>query len=325
VTAQLLAFGRRQILRPEVLDISEVIREFAPVLRRTLGEDSILELRTGSAVGTVRIDRGQIEQVLLNLALNARDAMPRGGRLTIETSQTRLDTEYTSFKTDVAVRPGLYVLISVSDTGQGIDRHTLNHLFEPFFTTKPVGKGTGLGLSTVYGIVKQSEGYVWAYSEPGQGATFKIYLPMDPSAAASPGAAEPRSAGAYPGEVLMVVEDEEPVRNMIARLLESEGYKVLVAADGKEALEQIQRGLGRLDLVITDVAMPRMNGRELAEQLQRTRPGLSVLFISGYTDDEMVRRGLIEPKHPFLSKPFTPDILSGTVRLLIDQAAAARR
>src|SRR5215213_6259518 len=237
VTAQLLAFGRRQILRPEVLDINEVIRGFAPVLQRTLGEDSRLDVRTHSGIGTVRADRGQLEQVLLNLALNARDAMPSGGRLTIETRQTRLDPEYSSFKADVTVRPGLYALIAVSDTGHGIDRKTLNHLFEPFFTTKPVGQGTGLGLSTVYGIVKQSEGYIWAYSEPGQGATFKIYLPIQLSESSSPSLPQPHSAGANPGEVVMVVEDEEAVCSMTARLLESEGYQVLVAADGQDALD----------------------------------------------------------------------------------------
>jgi two-component system, cell cycle sensor histidine kinase and response regulator CckA len=324
VTAQLLAFGRRQILRPQILNLNEVIQEFAPVLRRTLGEDSTLVLLPDPAIGPVRADRGQIEQVLLNLALNSRDAMPRGGRLTIETSSVRLDEEYVSFKTDVVIRPGLYVRIAVSDTGHGFDRQTLNHLFEPFFTTKPVGQGTGLGLSTVYGIVKQSEGYIWAYSEPGQGAAFKIYLPVDSTATTRPPDREPETAHANLGEVILVVEDEEAVRSMTARLLESEGYKVLTAADGVEALDCIQREIRRLDLVITDVAMPAMNGRELADQLKRIRPGLPVLFMSGYTDDEMVRRGLIEPAHPFLSKPFTPEILAGTVRLLIDQAASRR-
>jgi CheY-like chemotaxis protein len=271
----------------------------------------------------VRADRGQIEQVLLNLTLNARDAMPRGGRLTITTGEVRLDAEY-AFGREVTVRPGPYVLISVSDTGQGIDRLTLTHLFEPFFTTKPVGQGTGLGLSTVYGIVKQSEGYIWAYSEPGQGATFKIYLPCDPAASSSPPAGQTETAGANTGEVILVVEDEEAVRSMTARLLESQGYQVVVAGDGAEALAAIRQRAGRLDLVVTDVAMPVMNGRELAEQLRRLRPGLPVLFMSGYTDDEMVRRGLIEPSQPFLSKPFTPDILAGAVRLLIDQSAATR-
>jgi signal transduction histidine kinase/CheY-like chemotaxis protein len=324
VTAQLLAFGRRQLLRPQVLDINAVIREFAPVLRRTLGEDSSLELKPDFGIGPVRADRGQIEQVLLNLTLNARDAMSRGGRLTIATEQVILGEEYTSFKPDVTIRAGPYILITVSDTGPGLDRETLSHLFEPFFTTKPVGQGTGLGLSTVYGIVKQSEGYVWAYSEPGQGVTFKIYLPMDASAAAVPPQPEAPVARANPGEVVLVVEDEEAVRNMTARLLENEGYRVLVSGNGREALESIQRGMARLDLVITDVAMPDMNGHELAAHLRRLRPGLPVLFMSGYTDDEMVRRGLLEPDHPFLSKPFTPEILAANVRQLIDQAAVQR-
>jgi two-component system, cell cycle sensor histidine kinase and response regulator CckA len=324
VTAQLLAFGRRQILRPQVLDLNQVIQEFAPVLRRTLGEDSTLVLRPDTTIGPVRADLGQIEQVLLNLALNARDAMPQGGRLTIETSSVQLDQEYASFRSDVTVRPGHYVLISVSDTGHGFDRKTLSHLFEPFFTTKPVGQGTGLGLSTVYGIVKQSDGYIWAYGEPGQGATFKIYLPKEVSASATPPVKESEPVGANPGEVVLVVEDEEAVRGMTARLLESEGYKVLSAADGAEALEAIKARIGRLDLVITDVAMPSMNGRELAAQLRQLRPGLPVLFMSGYTDDEMVRRGLIEPDHPFLSKPFTLEILAGAVRVLIDQAGQAQ-
>ena len=324
VTAQLLAFGRRQILRPQILDLNQVIQEFAPVLRRTLGEDATLVLRPDTTIGLVRADRGQIEQVLLNLALNARDAMPSGGRLTIETSSVELDQEFAGFRADVTVRPGHYVLITVSDTGHGFDRKTLNHLFEPFFTTKPVGQGTGLGLSTVYGIVKQSEGYIWAYSEPGQGATFKIYLPKEPSASPTPPVKEPELVGANQGEVVLVVEDEEPVRSMTVRLLESEGYTVLSAGDGVQALEAVKAGIERLDLVITDVAMPSMNGRELAAQLRQLRPGLPVLFMSGYTDDEMVRRGLIEPDHSFLSKPFTLEILAAAVRALIDQAAQAR-
>src|SRR5215213_4130888 len=212
-------------------DVSQQVRTDVESIRRAA------ERTAAVTAQLLAFGRRQLEQVLLNLALNARDAMPSGGRLTIETRQTRLDPEYSSFKADVTVRPGLYVLISVSDTGQGIDRQTLNHLFEPFFTTKPVGQGTGLGLSTVYGIVKQSEGYIWAYSEPGQGATFKIYLPIQLSGSSSPSVPQPRSAGANPGEVVMVVEDEEAVCSMTARLLESEGYQVLVAADGQDALD----------------------------------------------------------------------------------------
>jgi signal transduction histidine kinase/ActR/RegA family two-component response regulator len=324
VTAQLLAFGRRQLLRPQVLDLNEVIRDFAAVLRRTLGEESVLALRTDPGIATVRADRGQIEQVLLNLALNARDAMPRGGRLTIETSSVTLTEDYISFRPDVAVRPGPYVLLSVTDSGEGMDRTTLNHAFEPFFTTKAVGQGTGLGLSSVYGIVKQSEGYVWAYSEPGKGTTFKIYLPADTTAVSVP-VPEPAPAGAIAGEVVLVVEDEEAVRSMTARLLQSEGYRVLTAANGQEALELLQPNQERLDLMITDVAMPAMNGRELAEQVLQLYPELPVLFTSGYTDDEMVRRGLIEPHHPFLSKPFSPDVLASIVRQMIDRAMQHRR
>jgi two-component system cell cycle sensor histidine kinase/response regulator CckA len=318
VTAQLLAFSRRQILRPDVLDLNAVIQDFAPVLRRSLGEDCTLVLRPDPGMATVRADRGQIEQVLLNLALNARDAMPEGGRFSIETSQVTLTPEYGRFMTEVIARPGPYALLVVSDTGQGMDRRTLQQAFEPFFTTKPVGQGTGLGLSTVYGTVKQSGGYIWAYSEPGQGTTFKIYLPVDASARSDP-AQPPVAPSAVAGEVVVVVEDEESVRTMTGRLLESEGYGFVGAADGREALELIRKG-GRVDLVITDVAMPGLNGRELADQVKRLRPELPVLFMSGYTDDEMVRRGLLEPDHPFLSKPFTPEALAAKVRQLIDQA-----
>jgi PAS domain S-box-containing protein len=322
VTAQLLAFSRKQIVRPEVLDLGKVIREFAPVLRRTLGEDSILLLPAGQEVFSVRADRGQIEQVLLNLALNARDAMPEGGRLAMELGVVELSDEYGSFKSGVAFRPGSYVMLAVSDTGTGMDQQTLTHLFEPFFTTKPVGQGTGLGLSTVYGIVKQSDGYVWPYSEPGQGTTFKIYLPSVGGAPSAPlVTAQPESARS--GEVILVVEDEESVRVMTHRLLESEGYACLEAADGAEAVELLA-GAARVDLVITDVVMPTMNGRQLAQRLEDLRPGLPVLFMSGYTDDEMVRRGLIEPGYPFLSKPFTPEVLAAKVRQLIDETAGRR-
>jgi two-component system, cell cycle sensor histidine kinase and response regulator CckA len=322
VTAQLLAFSRRQILRPQPIDLNTVIRDFAPVLRRSLGEETVLALRPDLTIGTVRADRGQIEQVLLNLALNARDAMPHGGRLTIETGAVTLTPEYSSFRSDVSVRPGLYVLLAVTDTGHGMDTATLSRAFDPFFTTKEIGQGTGLGLSSVYGIVKQSDGYVWAYSEPGQGATFKIYLPVDASAS-TPTAELPTPPGARAGEVVLVVEDEEAVRTMLRRLLESEDYQVLEAADGNQALTVIE-GASRVDLVITDVAMPALNGRQLADRLKVLRPSLPVLFMSGYTDDEMVRRGLIQPHHPFLSKPFTPEVLAAKVRQMIDQAANQR-
>jgi two-component system, cell cycle sensor histidine kinase and response regulator CckA len=317
VTAQLLAFGRRQILRPIILDLDEVVREFSPVLRRSMGEEFVLEVRADPAAGHIKADRGQIEQVLLNLTLNARDAMPHGGRLTFETSAVTLTEAYAGDRTDVSVRPGRYVLLAVSDTGQGMDRATLSHAFEPFFTTKPLGQGTGLGLSTVYGIVKQSGGYVWVYSEPGQGTTFKIYLPVVEEAVTI-AAVAPAPPSAIAGKAILVVEDEETVRTMMVRVLESEGYQVLEAGDGREAIEMIERVPGPVDLVITDVAMPVLNGRELAERLAKRHPDLPVLFMSGYTDDEMVRRGLIEPNKPFVSKPFTPEILAEKVRRLLE-------
>jgi CheY-like chemotaxis protein len=319
VTAQLLAFGRRQILRPQVLDLNAVVRDFEPVLRRSLGEDCTLELRLSARIGHVRADRGQIEQVLLNLAINSRDAMPDGGRLIIETASTTLTKEYSSFKPDVAIRPGPYAQLIVSDTGHGMDRSTLAHAFEPFFTTKEVGQGTGLGLSTVYGIIKQSDGYVWAYSEPGQGTTFKIYLPVEESEVTTP-PPELVHKRASSGEVIMVVEDEETVRTMTGRLLKSEGYEVLEAADGRQALDLAAANGKRIDLVLTDVAMPNLSGRDLADNLKQLRPGLPVLFMSGYTDDEMVRRGLIDPDQPFLSKPFTPEVLAAKIRTLLDRA-----
>jgi CheY-like chemotaxis protein len=244
--------------------------------------------------------------------------MPDGGRLVLETAPAKLTQEYSSFKPEVAIKPGAYALLVVSDTGHGMDRNTLAHAFEPFFTTKGVGQGTGLGLSTVYGIIKQSDGYVWAYSEPGQGTTFKIYLPVEEADVSTP-TPEQAHDPATSGEVVMVVEDEESVRTMTGRLLASEGYGVLEAANGREALALVASGSTRIDLVITDVAMPVVNGRELAERLRQIRPGIPVLFMSGYTDDEMVRRGLIDPDHPFLSKPFTPEVLASKVRALLDR------
>jgi PAS domain S-box-containing protein len=323
VTAQLLAFGRRQILRPVVLDLNQVVRDFVPALRRTVGEEFELELLVDPGIGHIKADRGQIEQVLLNLTLNARDAMPRGGRLKVETGSVTLTEQYAGFKPDVAVRAGDYVVLMVTDTGHGMDPSTLEHAFEPFFTTKPVGQGTGLGLSTVYGIVKQSGGYVWAYSEAGKGTTVKVYLPEIQGEVHTPHP-KPSPTGSNAGEVVLIVEDEESVRTMMARTLELEGYEILEASDGQEALELVEGRKEAVDLIITDLAMPQLNGRELADRVGRSRPDLPVLFISGYTDDEMVRRGLIEPNMPFTSKPFTPEVLAAKVRALLDQAAAKR-
>ncbi|HET9039087.1 MAG TPA: MASE1 domain-containing protein [Gemmatimonadales bacterium] len=314
VTAQLLAFSRRQVLRPQVLDVNGVLEKFRPVLQRTMGEDCSVTLRLAPALGHVKADPGQLEQVLLNLAINARDAMPRGGALAIETSSVDLTEGHAAVEHGVAVRPGAYVLLAVSDTGHGMDRATLDHAFEPFFTTKGVGQGTGLGLATVYGVVKQSEGYVWAYSDPGKGTTMKIYLPVTdavPDAAVESPVAPERTTG----ELVMVVEDDAPVRSIAARALAEEGYRVMEAGSGAEAVELLRRSQERPALVLTDVVMPGMSGSELAAAVARLSPGTPVLFTSGYTDSEILRRGLLEPGADFLPKPFSPDALVRAVRL----------
>jgi two-component system, cell cycle sensor histidine kinase and response regulator CckA len=320
ITAQLLAFSRRQVLQPRVLELDEAIQGLEAVLGRTLGERSTLTLRLGARSGRVRADPGQLAQVLLNLVLNARDAMPIGGRVSIETSVTQLTEAYARMHPGVAIRPGAYTLLAVSDTGHGMSPETLRHIFEPFYTTKPVGQGTGLGLATVYGIIKQSDGYVWAYSELGQGTTFKVYLPLETEPSTRrPNAELPARAS---GEVVLVVEDEATVRDMASRSLEEYGYRVVSAGNGPEALALSQQGNGRVALLITDVIMPGMDGRELARRMLALRPGLPVLFMSGYTDDEIVRRGLLEAGQPFLQKPFTPEALGREVGELLKGSGA---
>jgi two-component system cell cycle sensor histidine kinase/response regulator CckA len=319
ITAQLLAFSRRQVLQPRVLELDEVVQGLEAVLRRALGERSTLTLGLGAPSGRVRADPGQLAQVLLNLVLNARDAMPLGGRVTIESSVTELTEGYARTHPGVAIRPGPHALLTVSDTGHGMSPDTLTHIFEPFYTTKPVGRGTGLGLATVYGIVKQSGGYVWAYSELGQGTTFKVYLPLETEPTSrSLAAALPARAS---GEVVLVVEDEETVRDMTTRALEDYGYRVVAASNGPEALALLQQGDAPVRLVVTDVIMPGMDGPELARRMVVLRPGLPVLFMSGYTDDEIVRRGLLEAGQPFLQKPFTPEALGREVAELLKRRA----
>jgi PAS domain S-box-containing protein len=313
VTAQLLAFSRRQVLRPQVLDLNGVLAKFRLVLQRTLGEDCPVTLLLDSRLGHVQADPGQLEQVLLNLAINARDAMPRGGRLSVETSAVELTERSGLLAHGVAVRPGPYALLAVTDTGHGMDKSTLAHVFEPFFTTKGVGQGTGLGLATVYGIVKQSDGYVWAYSEPGRGTTIKIYLPVT-EARPETAAEEPAAQAMAAGELVLVVEDEAQVRTIAARALSEAGYRVLVAESGEQALELLSRNGDRPALVLADVVMPGMSGSELAVEIGRLAPGVPVLFTSGYTDGEILRRGLLEPGAAFLAKPFSPEALVRAVR-----------
>jgi two-component system, cell cycle sensor histidine kinase and response regulator CckA len=272
----------------------------------------------------VRADPGQLEQVLLNLALNARDAMPRGGTIALETFPADLTADYLRLKPGTAVHPGRYAVLAVSDTGHGMDKETLSHVFEPFFTTKGVGQGTGLGLSTVYGIIKQSDGYIWVYSEPGQGTTFKIYFPVRTGGIVSSEKPElpPRSRSA---ECVLVVEDEDILRAVMRRSLEDAGYRVLEAGSAAEALKLVRENNRSIDLLLTDVIMPGKSGRELAEEVALLRPRLPMLYTSGYTDGDIERRGLLPPGSAFLQKPVTPEALVRAVqRELATSASSAR-
>ncbi|HTT67536.1 MAG TPA: PAS domain-containing protein [Gemmatimonadales bacterium] len=317
LTRQLLAFSRKQVLQSRVLDLNTVVQSLEKMLRRLIGEDVQLAFSPGAELWRVRADPGQIEQVILNLAVNSRDAMPSGGRLTIETANVELDAAYT--REHAGATPGRYVLLAVSDTGTGMDAETRSHIFEPFFTTKEQGKGTGLGLATVYGIVKQSGGYVWVYSEPGRGATFKMYLPRVDAPVEEQ---EPSGEGAdVPGggEAVLVAEDDPAVRAIVADVLSQKGYRVMRAPDGQSALGMAGAHAGRIDLLITDLVMPGMTGRELAEALAAVRPGVRVLYISGYTDDAVVRHGVLEEGLAYLQKPFTPRALARKVREMLDR------
>ncbi len=313
---QLLAFGRRQVLRPEVLDVNDVVTGVHKLLRRLIGEDVEIVLVPGAAAGLVRADQSQLEQVLINLAVNARDAMPRGGRLTIETRSVRVGAA--ERRRGLELAPGPYVAVAVRDTGSGIDPETRAHLFEPFFTTKDEGKGTGLGLATVYGIVQQSSGDIEVESEPGQGTLFRFYLPQV-QAAASATEARPRAPAPRGSETILLVEDEPMVRHLVRDALQLYGYTVLEAPHGEEALRLCKAHAGPIHLLLTDVVMPGgMNGRELAERLQPERPAMKLLYMSGYTDDSVVVRGVRTEATDFLQKPFTPDFLARRVRELLD-------
>ena len=317
LTGQLLAFSRKQVLQPRILDLNEVVRGLEKMLRRLIGEDVALEFAPGAALWAVRADPGQIEQVILNLAVNARDAMPHGGRLTIETANVVLTADDARRHAELA--PGAYVLVTVSDTGTGMDAETAAHVFEPFFTTKEVGKGTGLGLATVHGIVSQSGGHVIVESEAGRGATFRIYLPRVDVVAEAPRAAQPAPLAVRGHETVLVAEDDRAVRDVVAETLGLRGYRVMRANDGPSALELAASVDGKVDLLLTDIVMPGMTGRELAQALAARHPALRVLFMSGYTDDAVVRRGVLEEGMPYLQKPFSPDVLALKVREVLDR------
>jgi PAS domain S-box-containing protein len=317
LTRQLLAFARRQVIEPRLLNLNELILNMDKMLRRLIGEDIELATAVAPDLGRVRADPGQVEQVLLNLAINARDAMPRGGKLTIETANVELDETYTH--QHHGVEPGAYVMLAVSDTGIGMDAATQARIFEPFFTTKTQGQGTGLGLATVYGIVKQSGGDIWVYSEPGRGTTFTIYLPRLPETTPLP-EAQPNPPAEMPAgtETVLLVEDEEAVRALARQVLELNGYTVLAASNGAEALRLSEQHREPIHLLVTDVVMPHMSGHELAERLAAQHPEMKVLYMSGYTDQAIGPHGVLEPGSFFLQKSFTPSTLVQTVREVLD-------
>ncbi len=320
LTRQLLAFSRKQVLQPIVLNLNELLIDMNDMLQRLIGEDIQLVTVPAEGLAPVVADPGQLQQVIVNLAINARDAMIRGGSLILETQNVDFTHEYVSHHQ--GAKPGRHVMLAVSDTGCGMDSETLNNIFEPFFTTKDKDKGTGLGLSTVYGIVKQSGGNIWVYSEVGQGTTVKIYLPK------AEGDVEPIVNESHKKETLegtetiLVVEDDEIVRDLIVMSLQRTHYSVIVAANGADALEKKQQHLGPIDLVVTDVVMPGMSGRELAKQMQQIQENLKVLFISGYTENSIVQHGVLDTGLNFLQKPFTPDVLLKKIRTLLDRSSA---
>ncbi len=317
LTRQLLAFSRQQVLAPRVVSLSVVVQGVEKMLRRVIGEDVDLVTALDLNVGSVKADVGQLEQVLMNLAVNARDAMPTGGKLTIETANVEHDPDYAREREAALLRR--FVMLAVSDTGIGMDEATKARIFEPFFTTKEPGKGTGLGLATVYGIVQQSGGFIWVYSEPGHGTTFKIYLPQVEAPL------EGRAVGAAPGdlprgtETILLVEDAAAVRAVTRQVLERQGYTVLEAAHGAAALQTAAGHPGPIHLLLTDVVMPVLSGRQLADQLARLRPDAKVLYASGYTDDAVVRHGVLEAGISYLQKPFTADSLARKVREVLDR------
>jgi two-component system cell cycle sensor histidine kinase/response regulator CckA len=316
LTRQLLAFSRQQMLQPRVLDLKELIDRTQVLIRRLIGENIEITIRLEPSLGCVRADPGQIEQILLNLAVNGRDAMPKGGRLTIEARNVGLDNSYRD--EHLAVVPGQYVMLAVQDTGCGMNRETQARIFDPFFTTKELGKGTGMGLATVYGIVKQSGEYIWVYSELGKGTIFRVYLPLVTQSAASAHQEEPEATVLRGTESILLAEDSDSLREMAKEYLESVGYSVIESASGKDALQRARDFDGMIHLLLTDIVMPEMSGPELAAEIALVRPGIKVIFTSGYTDDAIARQGILDPTVAFIQKPYRPKALARRIREVLD-------
>jgi two-component system, cell cycle sensor histidine kinase and response regulator CckA len=317
LTRQLLAFSRQQVLLPRVLNLNDVVKDISQMLLRVIAEDISLAFVPAPSLGSVKADLGQIEQVLMNLVVNARDAMPRGGKIVIETANVELDETYSQIHQEV--RPGPYVLLSVSDTGSGMDSKTISKVFEPFFTTKGPGEGTGLGLSMVYGVIRQSGGYIWVYSEPGQGATFKIYLPRIEEPAEPLPRTTPEIIFAKGSETVLLVEDEQNLCEVTVELLESEGYRVLVAKDGPSAIAISQGHRDMIHVLLTDIVLPNMSGTALAGRIKEFRPDLKVLYMSGYTGNLVAHQGILDSGDAFIQKPFTKHSLLSELRAILDR------
>lgn len=318
LTKQLLTFSRQQAIAPRLVDLNESVRDSEGMLRRLIGEDVELLTQLARSLSNVKADSGQIDQVVMNLIINARDAMPDGGKITIETKEVVLDSSYAT--AHFGVEPGPYVMLAVSDTGIGMDKQTQARIFDPFFTTKEPGKGTGLGLSTVFGIVKQSGGIVWVYSEPGSGTTFKLYFPKaDEAEVGVPELVDPVILEGR--ETILLVEDQDDVRTVAGTVLRRYGYHVLEARNAGEALLTCERHPRAIHLLLTDVVMPQMSGRELAERLLALRPDLKVLYMSGYTDNAVIHHGMLESGAAYLQKPLVPEALARKVRSVLDSAA----
>jgi two-component system cell cycle sensor histidine kinase/response regulator CckA len=319
LTRQLLAFSRKQIVQPKVLDLNKLLTGMEKMLVRLIGEDIEILMIQESALWKVETDPGQMEQVIMNLVVNARDSMPIGGKLTIETANMDLDENYFSEHGIVEERPGSYVMLAVSDTGSGMDKEVQEHIFDPFYTTKEKGKGTGLGLSTLYGIAKQNNGFIWVYSEPGQGSTFKIYLPKVKGDVKEEEIEQTPVENLSGSETVLIVEDDDSLRKLTRTVLKQRGYKILEAENGEDALRISKEHEGSIDLMITDVVMPKMSGKETAERLQPLHPQMKVIYMSGYTDDAIVHHGVLAAGLNFLEKPFSLEGLARKVREVLDK------